>query len=135
MMSSDNFYDLSAILSTMTKRNVTVDKKKFDFRDVCQIRVTSEHPQCIEIKNTYEESEQWQMVSLQKRGRQVNIGEIQLKQLYTSPRSIPKPKVDDVLSLVNWIPPVWHDFYKNILIDRTVTSIDVEVIDGSETNE
>jgi hypothetical protein len=27
MMSSDNFYDLSAILSTMTKRNVTVDKK------------------------------------------------------------------------------------------------------------
>lgn len=65
-MSSDNFYDLSAILSTTTKRNVTMDKKKFDFREVCQFRVTSQYLHRMEIKNTCEESEQWQIVSLQR---------------------------------------------------------------------
>ena len=97
---------------------VTNDKEKIDFRQVSQFRMSSNKPLSVEVKLSHDDSEQWKLISFQKRGRPVKLQDVQLLPLYNGPRHIAKAKVDDVRSLCVFIPPIHHDFYNNIIVDK-----------------
>jgi len=89
---------------------------------VVQFRITSEKPLCVEIKLTHDDSEQRNLICYQKRCRPVQLEEVQLLPLYSGPRQIAKAKVDDVKSVCAYMPPIHHEFYNNIAVDKHKTS-------------
>lgn len=89
---------------------------------MAQFRITSEKPLCVEIKLTHDDSEQRNLISYQKRGRPVQLEEVQLLPLYSGPRQIAKAKVNDVKSVCAYMPPIHHEFYNNIAVDKHKTS-------------
>ena len=59
----------------------------------------------------------WKTVDLRKRGkgRPSLLGRIQLPHLYTAPRAIKPPKKKDLTDLLQYIPPIHHCFYHELL--------------------
>ena len=132
-MTRDKFVNIETVSKMLTKRNVTSDKQKIDFRQVHQFRFTRGKPQHVEVKLSHDANEQWKLISLQKRGRPAKLSEAQLLPLYDGPRPIAKAKVDDVKSLFPYIPPVHHAFYNDIVVDNRKNRTDfVEVIDDGD---
>ena len=117
-MTTDKFVSLDSVAKMMTKRTVTSNKEKIDFRQVSQFRMSSNKPLSVEVKLSHDDSEQWKLISFQKRGRPVKLQEVQLLPLYNKPKRIAKAKIDDVRSLCVFIPPIHHDFYNNIVVDE-----------------
>lgn len=134
-MTADKFMNMEQIATMLTKRNVTTDKVKIDFRQVFQFRFTRDKPLHVHVKLSHNENEPWKIISFQKRGRPTKLHEVQLVPLYNGPRPITKAKADDVKSLLPFVPPIYHEFYNNIVvdIDKKGKSADaVELMDECE---
>jgi len=116
-MTADQFFMISQISAALTKRNIT-DKVKIDFRQVLQIKFTSQYPQHVSVKLSHEDSEPWKLISFQKRGRPTRLQEIHLDPLHHGPVPIAKAKADDVKSLLQCVPPIYHGFYNDIVVDK-----------------
>jgi len=71
-----SFYRFETVLSVMVKRNVTTEKIKFYFRQASLSSHYFRPCTMLADKYTYEESEVWQTVSLQRHGRPANLVEI-----------------------------------------------------------
>jgi len=71
-------------------------------------------------------------VNLRQRGkgRPPDLGRIQLPRLYTTARTINNAKTADLLSLFDFIPPLYHGFYNTLL-----ASTDVEDNRDSEQSD
>ena len=48
------------------------------------------------------------------KGRPTSLANIELPLLYENGRSINVKKLDDIMSLLQFIPPLYHDFYKKL---------------------
>jgi len=57
-MMRDQFLDTTPLGNLMTKRTVTVDKDKIDYRKVHQFRITNDRPQQLEVKLSHDDDEQ-----------------------------------------------------------------------------
>jgi len=133
-MTADKFVNINAVATAMTKRTITTDKQKIDFRQVSQFRFTKDKPQQVQVKLSHDDSEQWKLISFQKRGRPVKLQDIVLPPLYAGPRSVPKAKADDVKSLLPYVPPICHEFYNGIIVDnRKPSGESAEILDDSDT--
>ena len=64
-------------------------------------------------------------------GRPPDLGRIQLPRLYTTARTINDAKTADLLSLFDFIPPLYHGFYNTLLASST----DVEDNRDSEQSD
>ena len=65
------------------------------------------------------------------KGRPPDLGRIQLPRLYTTTRTINDAKTADLLSLFDFIPPLYHGFYISLLASLT----DVEDNRDSEQSD
>jgi hypothetical protein len=106
----------------LTRRALTTEKEKMDFRKVCQFRMTRDKQQQVQEKLSHYDSEQRKPINFQKRGRPSKLEEAQHLPLYSGPRPIGKAKVDDVKSSLSYVPPIHHSFYNNIVVDRSKNS-------------
>ena len=70
----------------------------------------------MEVKFDYD-GDEWQTVNLQRRGRPSRLRDLKLEQCYNGPRPVMRAKLNDVLSLMPYIPPVHHQFYNDIVVD------------------
>ena len=66
------------------------------------------------------------------RGRPSDIGKVHLLQLYDAPRRINQKKVEDLRSLMTFIPPVHHPFYEQLISRRDEDSGDESGLDESD---
>lgn len=48
---------------------------------------------------------------------------------YKEPVKIKKAKLDDVMILLGYIPPIYHKFYKNLKYENDTTAEEIENID------
>jgi len=119
-MTSSDFVSFDALSDLLVKRHKTNAGNNWNFTEVCQFRFSSEMPMSVEITFGFDD-EEWQRVNLQRRGRPTRMSEVVLKQRYEGPRPVPKAKLDDVLSLLRFVPPVHHDFYRNVTADERQT--------------
>ena len=133
-MTADKFVNINAVASAMTKRTVTSDKQKIDFRQVSQFRFMNDKPQQVQVKLSHDDSEEWKLISFQKRGRPVKLQDVALPPLYTGPRCVPKAKADDVKSLLPYVPPIYHEFYNGIAVDNRKQSGEcAEILDDDDS--
>ena len=130
-MARDEFVDITPLASALTKCTVTTEKVKVDYQTVHQFRISQDRPQHLEVKLSHDDCEEWKQISLKKRGGRAKLQEVQLSPRYGGSRPIPKAKVDDVKSLLEYVPPIYHQFYNDIVVDnnRSSNTDDIELMD------
>ena len=78
------------------------------------IHVSSKKPYQFSYKYSLNELESWKVVDLCcKRGRPASMAR-PIPLLYTAPQKLKQRKLDDLHSLLPYLPPVHHAFYKSL---------------------
>jgi len=67
-MVCDEFPDITPLANALTKRTITTDKVKIDYRKVHQLRTSHDDPQNLQVKLSHDDGEEWKQISLKKRG-------------------------------------------------------------------
>ena len=115
----DNFFDIKAFTEQVaTNFNVDTSGKKFNFNDICTIKVEKQHPNKFFFKTSYKEEEfrSVDITSVKTRRSLLNFEKTDLKKAYSESLPISKNKFDDLQSLVanKTIPSCHADFYRNL---------------------
>lgn len=66
--------------------------------------------------------------------RRIIIEKVELPQLYNGPRPITKAKKKDMLDLLLFIPPVYHAYFQELLIDESLNN-DIGPLNDTELEE
>ena len=135
-MTQDDFFGIKELKEHITNRKKTVNKCKVDWLSIRWIRVTESKPFAFQFRCSLNELESWKVVDVKKRarGRPVDMGRLTISPLYSGPRQIKQAKLDDLISLLSFVPPAYHDFYKD-LEKAGRSSADSEDEDESEQSD
>ena len=115
-MKSENFVSIKSLKSHIVNRKKNTHKQPVNWLDIHWIRVTKDQPFHFSYKYSHNALEAWKVVDLshKTKGRPVDMGKISLPRLYNSPGMTNEKKLDDLLSLLDFIPPVHHSFYQGL---------------------
>jgi hypothetical protein len=108
VMQQSDFLCFEPLLGNIKKALRTKDGGNVNFSGVFSFHFTSENTKVFTVTGEYKE------LYITKSGRPVDIALSSLKNKYTEPLKIPKKKLDNVRSLLPYIPPVHHAFYKKL---------------------
>lgn len=114
-MDRKDFLQISSLNSLITKRQVALDGTTLNMRDVSCFRVSKNpDPFTLQFKRSYSELEEWHLVSFRKRGSKpkMSLSDLPYKNVNLVP--ITTKKFQDLMTLLAFIPPVHHTFFKNI---------------------
>lgn len=117
-------------------RKVNTKKQNVDWLRIRWIRVSKDEPLQFRYRYSHNPLEQWKVVDLKRRtkGRPPDMGHIVPKKLYMSPRSIKSAK-KDLLELLNFVPPIYHAFYQDLVSEGTEDDEDESEHEDSESEE
>lgn len=130
-MQQEEFFDFAALLKT-----VLVNRKKnntgepFSWHSVQWLQYKEEG--VVHYKNTLNSSEEFKVLSFKRRGKPSSLKHHAIKRRYNKLLPIAPEKKRDLCSLLVLIPPLFHDFYKNLPTSETVTDIDPDLVDFVE---
>ena len=115
---SSNFFSCAELLKNeITNRKISVDNNKFEWLKMQFIQMRKTDPRKLYVKYTVDEGlTDFITVDLTKlrRGRRTNRFKHDFSTLCPTGRKITKGKKCDLMDLINYIPPVFHDFYINL---------------------
>lgn len=109
-MGTMDFVSVNKIKDNITNRKITTNGQKVEWLKMKWIQVTEGDPY------QFRSLECWKVVNLKKRakGRPIAISNIHLPTLYEDGRCINPKKLDDLMCLLQFIPPFYHSFYKHL---------------------
>ena len=112
-----DFVSLKSLAKAFVNRKINTQKQKVDWLQIRWIQVRNDKPLQYRYRFSHNTLEAWKTVDLKRKqkGRPVNIGQVQLEPLYDGARTVNKKKLDDLKSLLPFIPPVHHDFYDELV--------------------
>ena len=113
-MEQAHFLSMQPLVELITNRKVTVTGRKVEWLNMHWIRVEKDKPYMFKYRLSHNDLEEWNEVDLRPRraGRPQDMGRVSLPPLYPSSRPINVAKLKDLHSLLHYVPPVHHDFYK-----------------------
>ena len=117
-MSSDMFVSTEPLLAKTTKRTVSTNNKKVLVSKVACLMVKKDESFKYFFKYTYNDIEEYDSVDIKKKtaGR-LSLKDIELPKKYTTKRQIKPAKLKDVFELLDYVPPVYHQFYRSLTQD------------------
>ena len=115
-MKNEDFLAIGDFTKFIVNRKTNKDGEKVNWLKILWIRVEKSAPLSYKYRCSHNELEQWKIVNLKPmhQGRPIDIGRASLQQLYHGPRSINKKKLDDLIQMLDFIPPVYHGFYQKL---------------------
>lgn len=125
-MQRGDFFDFAALLKTeLQLRKVDDEGRPFNWHHVKWLRYEKNHPGFLFYKNSLNEDELFCRLNLSRRGRR---GVLKPQLRYNNPNRISVEKKRDLLSLLQFINPVFHQFYEDLETSETVRNVlpDVE---------
>ncbi|CAH1105341.1 unnamed protein product [Psylliodes chrysocephalus] len=129
LMKQADFFGFSKVLLThFMKRNVAKDKTSFAWNNVFWLFYKKGSD--VGFKYTLNSEEPFRFYSMQKRGKSVSIANIQLVPAYTEPVPLDELKYKDILDLLPYIDPIYHDFY--IKLKKSPSKTTLYVSDSDE---
>ena len=80
------------------------------------INVDKEHPLQFRYRYTHNELEAWKVVNDKRasKGRPPDVEKLTLPLLYATPRKIKEAKLTDLIELLAFVPPIFHDFHRQL---------------------
>ena len=115
-MTSQDFVSTKILEESITNRKKTTSGKKVAWLDIRWIKVTKDEPYNLFLKYSHKDEEEWSVLDLTKhgKGRRVNLGAAEQDLLYPGGRTITNAKKADLLSILKFIPQVYHGFYRKL---------------------
>lgn len=119
-MNHGDFLSTKNLESAIINCKKTVDDEPINWLQMRWIRLERMLPYTLQYKTTFSEDFPFFRVNLKKSGvgRQAEFANIKQDNLYPSVRPITKENRADLMSLLKYIPPVHHYFYKNLVTTR-----------------
>ena len=118
VMGTQDFKSLDCVKSHIINRKKNTRKDPVNWFQIHWIRVIREYPYCFQYRHSLSELEPWKTVNLTRKGpgRPPFLGIPYLPPLFdeATPRTVNKKKVDDLVSLLDYIPPIHHEFYRSL---------------------
>lgn len=99
------------------------------FRDAVCLVLDADHSRILFVSITFHGKE-WQKVILHNQGRPTILEGTSLQKKYSGSVPIDSKKKNDLLSALNWMPPIYHEFYKAIK-SRKTSKNEYEYLDAS----
>jgi hypothetical protein len=117
-MKGNDFVDLDVLAKQFVNRKKGTDQMPVKWLQIQSICFCKSHPQIMKFKNVCDEESAWNEVDLRRgrekfrRNRVTNLVVAERQQ-----RKIKVNKFQDLQSLKDYIPPVYHPFYDSLAID------------------
>lgn len=107
---------LKPLKAVIVNRKINTVRGKVEWLKIHWISVSKDKPLQFRYKYSINNLECWKTVNLQRRtkGRPPDMGRVILPYLYDGPRAVNSKKVSDLLELLDYIPPVYHGFYRQL---------------------
>ncbi|XP_072384295.1 uncharacterized protein [Diabrotica undecimpunctata] len=135
-MEKEDFKSMDALKQNLVNRKKDSDEQKVEWLKIKQMKFTQDHPGVMEFKYTHNKEIQFYSVNLNKRlkGRPVNLASLNLSILYPEGRKLSQAKLNDIRSLLQFVPPCHHQFY-NKLQQSEVLEDDIEEENDNNNEE
>ena len=116
VMQSSDFVSLKELKKCIVNRKVATSGQKVEWLSMKWIQVVKSEPFQFRFRYSHNSLECWKTVDLKRKtkGRPPVISHIPLPPLHGSARAIKKTKLEDLMSLLQFVPPIYHDFYKSL---------------------
>ena len=97
-------------------RKVNTKKEKVEWLKIRWLQVSQDKPFQIRYRYSHNPLEVWKTLDVRKKrqGRPLDIGRVLLSPLYSGFRPINVKKLQDLHSLMKFIPPIHHSFYDHL---------------------
>ena len=129
-MSASDLISMDNVKSLIVHCKTNTRKEKVDWLSIRWLQVRAEKPFEIYYRYSHNNLDAWKVLDIRnkRRGRPVDIGRVELSQLYTGPRALNPSKYKDLHDLMQFIPPVCHEFYTSLepALDNVSSSSDDE---------
>lgn len=113
-MTCHDFFSTSELEKLITNRKMSSNKSKVEWLKIQWLHYEKSHLFTIYYKYSNNPYVLYDSVNIAKRNS-VNLDfAIRLDVLYPNGRKIDSKKKKDLLDLINYIPPIYHDFYKKL---------------------
>lgn len=118
-MKREEFKSTKTLESAIQNRKKTVTGYGFSWLNIRWLRFERASPISLQFKETLNEDIAFETVDLSKsiRGRKISSLTIQQDQLYPSRRNVTESKKQHMKDLLPFIPPIYHNFYKNLPVE------------------
>lgn len=131
-MKREDFKSMDMLKQNLVNRKKDVNRQKIEWMKIKQMKFRKETPGVMEYKYTHNNDVQFSSVNMNKRlkGRPVNLGSLNLDILYPDGRKLTQAKLNDIKSLLQFVPPCHHQFYNQLqqgdVLDDRCDEVDVE---------
>lgn len=121
-MTRDDFVSTIQLEKDIVNRKVFVNGGKVQWLKTSWIRIEKGQPRILTMKQSYDDDVPFSTLDLQRRvkGRRSSFENIPIPLLYPAGRALTQEKLKDLMDLCHYIPPVHHDFYRQLRSDNTI---------------
>ena len=123
-MSKDDFLSFKDLTAAIVNRKKDIHVQSVEWLKMRWISVSKDKPLRFSVRYNHNTLEALKTVDLKRKskGRPIDLGRINLKPLYDGPRAINPNKLNDLKSLLQFVPPVHHPFYMGLVQDHCTES-------------
>ncbi|CAG4955519.1 unnamed protein product [Colias eurytheme] len=118
-MKKEHFFSTKRLEMNITNRKITSEGSKVKWLSIQWLKYHQMHKHKIFFKYSNNEDVIFEYVDLSKRNT-TDITELEL--LYPDGKAISKEKKKDLLDLLDYIPPIHHQFYTSIKVSPTISN-------------
>lgn len=112
----EDFESTDQLYNAITNREKTIDGLNVNWMNMSWIRLERKKPFQMQFKYKFNEK-QFKVVNFEKRGNKLkSLFEVITKKQYERERGISEIKKKDLIELLKFIPPEYHDFYKSLKV-------------------
>ena len=119
-MTQEDFVSFIDLSKAFINRKKNTKKETVQWLQIRWIRVTKDKPLQFKYRYSHNTLEGWKTVDLKRRarGRPPDLGHIPPPRLYSALRPIKPSKKKDLMDLLNFVPPIHHTFYQQLLAEN-----------------
>lgn len=114
VMQTSDFFSTKGLENALTHRKKSETGEKLEWLRLQWLRYEADSPGVFQFKYSNNEDVIFNQIDMRKRGSNSFQELARITPLFDGTRSIPAPKYKDLLCLLEYIPPVHHDFYKQL---------------------
>jgi len=116
-MKTEDFISTSQLRAQIVYRKKNTNKEKVDWLSIRWLQFKKDKPFQIFYKYSHNDLEAWKIIDVKRKspGRPPDMGRIALPLLYGGPRPINEKKLKDIQELLEFVPPVYHEFHEALI--------------------
>lgn len=117
-MSQNNFLSTKNMENYITYRKKTTEGHSVNWLKIQWLRYNIDHPHSIFYKVSLEDAEDFKSFSIKpaRKGKPAFITNIGMPKLYKQLRPVTEAKKKDMMDLLHYIPPLYHQYFLNLKV-------------------